>query len=152
VDLRLLGSDVAHQAVHLWQYAYSVGNGGFSLRKVAKMREVLANLASKADRYRKGEISAHHEDMFFCVEANRYRRRLRIPSWRKAAHFAWELNPRIAAAVTKGSLPFGCHAWDKLHRDDWRPIFAELGLSIDRLLNDPRADDLRSDSRASTNA
>lgn len=121
--------------MHYTQYAYCVGNGGFSLRKVATMRAVLAELSHRAERYRQGPAHIHHEDLFFCVEANRYRDRVRIPSWREAVEFAWELEPNVAAQATGGKLPFGCHAWNKLHRDAWRPIFARIGMEIDALLD-----------------
>jgi hypothetical protein len=121
--------------MHYAQYAYSVGNGGFSLRRVAKMREVLAQLPAQADRYRRGDPAIHHEDLFFCVEANRFVTRVNTPGWREAAHFAWELQPSIAALLTKGELPFGCHGWNKLHRIEWQTIFSGAGLPTTDLLS-----------------
>jgi Protein of unknown function (DUF5672) len=98
------------------------------------MRRVLAELDQRAERHRYAVIASGHEDVFFSVEANRFSTRVRIPDLRESAHFSWETNPKAAAHLTNGELPFGCHAWDKLHRDDWRPIFARLGYSIDSLL------------------
>jgi hypothetical protein len=98
------------------------------------MRRVLAELDQLAEGYRLAVASRWHEDIFFSVEANRYRKRIRIPNARESARFSWETNPRVAARLTRGKLPFGCHAWDKLHRNAWRPIFARLGYSIDSLL------------------
>jgi len=120
--------------MHYRQYAYSVGNGGFSLRRIARMRKVLAELATKAEEYRRGDATTHHEDLFFCVEANRYWNRVRIPALREAAQFAWELHPQVAATLTNGELPFGCHGWDKLHHEEWRAIFGRIGVSLDDLL------------------
>jgi hypothetical protein len=122
--------------MHYTQYAYSVGNGGFSLRRVSKMREVLARLSTQADRYRRGDPAIHHEDLFFCVEANRFLTRVSTPGMREAAHFAWELQPSVAAQLTKGQLPFGCHGWNKLHRNEWRAVFGRAGLPGDELLSD----------------
>jgi hypothetical protein len=120
--------------MHYTQYAYSSGNGGFSLRRVARMREVLAKLHIQAETYRRGDLSGHHEDLFFCVEANRYWNRVQIPDLREAAHFAWELQPLAASTLTHGQLPFGAHGWDKLHRDEWRPFFQRSGVALDELL------------------
>lgn len=126
--------------MHYTQYAYSVGNGGFSLRRISTMRNVLATMPTEAERYRRGDAASHHEDLFFCVEANRFGNRVRVPGLREGAHFAWELHPQAAAKLTRGELPFGCHGWDKLHRDEWRPIFARFGLSIDALLSAATSD------------
>lgn len=126
--------DPAHGSTHGAQYMYAVGNGGFSLRRVARMREVLRSLASTAQRYRQAGQLFANEDIFFSVAANRFRRRVRVPDFREAAGFAWELQPALARSLNQGRLPFGCHAWNKLHRDDWRPIFAGLGHDLDRLL------------------
>jgi len=116
------------------QFTYSAGNGGFSLRRIAAMRRALAELDQRAERYRLAATRGWQEDIFFSIEANRYRTHIRIPDAREAAHFSWETNPGVAAQLTKGALPFGCHGWNKLHRDDWRPIFARLGYSIDSIL------------------
>jgi hypothetical protein len=124
---RVRGTDHASKP----QFAYAAGNGGFSLRRVSAMRRVLAELGQRAERYR---LRGRHEDIFFSAEANRYRTRIRIPDARESARFAWETNPDAAAELTGGALPFGCHGWNKLHRDVWRPIFARLGYSIDSLL------------------
>lgn len=116
------------------QFAYSTGNGGFSLRRVSAMRRVLANLSRRAERYRLGRARSWHEDIFFSVEANRYCTHIRLPSVRESVYFSWETNPAAASQLTQGVLPFGCHGWNKLHRDEWRPIFASLGYAIDSLL------------------
>ena len=116
------------------QLSYSVGNGGHSLRRVARLRAVLAALPQRAEPYRRRTRRVWAEDIFFAVEANRYRRRIRTPSVKEAVKFAWETRPALAAQLNAGELPFGCHAWDKLHRDEWRTIFASLGYSLDELL------------------
>ena len=121
-------------AIHGGQYMYAVGNGGFSLRRVSTMRSVLQRMPSAADRYRAIDGRTHYEDIFFTIEANRYLPRVRVPSFREAAGFAWELQPEQARALNHGKLPFGCHAWNKLHADEWRPVFAALGYRLDDLV------------------
>jgi hypothetical protein len=119
---------------HRAQYEYASGNGGFSLRRVETMRNTLRLLADRAERYRRASYrDGFPEDFFFCVEANRYRRRVRLPGLREALRFAWEANPALALRLNDGELPFGCHAWNKLHRDEWTPIFAKLGIDPDRI-------------------
>lgn len=124
---------------HHAQQHYSCGNGGFSLRRIDRMREVLKCMAKRAEPYRLGRRTPWAEDIFFSIEVNRYRRHLRIPRFETAAQFAWETFPNVASYFTDGELPFGCHAFNKLHRDDWRPIFARLGFSLDALVEKPSA-------------
>lgn len=119
---------------HHAQYDYVAGNGGFSLRRVSKMRTVLKDLANRAERYRQGSHYTYNEDIFFCIEANRYRRRVKLPPLKEAVQFAWESHPCLAAQLNHDRLPFGCHAWNRLHRDEWRGIFQRLGYSLDELL------------------
>lgn len=126
--------DARSHGVHGAQYMYAVGNGGFSLRRVASMRATIAALPQLAQSYRRSGQLFANEDMFFSVAANRFRQRVKVPDFREAAGFAWELQPAVARALNGGQLPFGCHAWNKLHRDDWRPIFASFGHRLDALV------------------
>jgi len=128
--------DPHHGGTHHAQYDYAVGNGGFSLRRVEGLRKVLRDHRRRLARYIDYGHFTEGEDLFFCVEANRYRRRVRTPGLREAAAFAWESHPAAAAAITGGRLPFGCHGWNRLHRDDWRPIFARFGIALDELLQE----------------
>jgi hypothetical protein len=120
--------------IHRSQYMYSVGNGGFSLRRVSAMREVLRSLHSRAEEYRRTDGGFHNEDVFYCIEANRFVNRIKVPGIREASAFSWEHQPTVAAKLSGGKLPFGCHGFNKLHRDEWRPIFSRLGYSLDDLL------------------
>lgn len=119
------------------QYFYSVGNGGFSLRRVSAMRRALRTLAKQADEYRRQNTPICNEDIFFSIEANRLLQHVATPDYRTACGFSWELQPREAARINGGQLPFGCHGWNKLHRDEWRPIFAREGLVLDEVLGEP---------------
>jgi len=126
--------DPAAQGAHKGQYMYAVGNGGLSLRRIAAMRSVLKALPAQAEAYRRIDGKVHHEDMFFSIEANRYLPRVKVPSFREAAGFAWEQQPAVARELNNGQLPFGCHGWNKLHADEWRPVFASYGHSLDELI------------------
>jgi Protein of unknown function (DUF5672) len=117
------------------QYFYGVGNGGFSLRRITAMRRTLRELQSQAAEYRLQNTALCNEDLFFSIEANRFSQHLRLPSYKVASKFAWETEPSKAAAMNRGRLPFGCHGWNKLHREEWRPVFAQLGYSIDAVLD-----------------
>lgn len=131
---RLTNRQYRHgQGDHHAQQHYAAGNGGFSLRRIAALRTVLRRLPERAEPYRQGTRTPWAEDLFFCVEANRYRELVRVPGFRESLAFAWETYPDVAARCCDVALPFGCHAWDKLHRAQWRPVFASFGIDIDAL-------------------
>jgi hypothetical protein len=132
---RLLNrKDRSGAGLHHAQYDFCSGNGGFSLRRITAMRQVLHDLPARLRPYLEYGHYSHGEDIFFSVEANRYRTRITTPPLTQAVQFAWESHPDTAAVLNGNNLPFGCHGWDKLHRASWRPIFAQLGYDLDTLL------------------
>lgn len=134
IDKKQNYGNIAHDG----QLHYSAGNGGFSLRRISKMQAVLRILHTKADEYRSATRMPWGEDTFFSVEPNRYWNRLKIPEAKVAACFSWESNPMMAAQICKLDLPFGCHAWDSLHTEEWRPVFKQLGYDLELLLDENR--------------
>lgn len=106
-----------------------VGNGGFSLRSVAKFAALCDELSPVINSYLNHNQYQFNEDIFWSVETNRGKKRLEIPGWRTALKFAFEIAPERARNLNNGNLPFGCHAWDR-NIDYWRPIFRELGYSV----------------------
>jgi hypothetical protein len=103
----------------------AVGNGGFSLRRVAAFLDVLA---AAGERYPRRWVSGRtdsrfeaHEDLFWSFEAQRFRPEFRIASVEEALRFAFELEPRRAFELAGGRLPFGVHAWARYDRTFWEP-------------------------------
>ncbi|MGF1532467.1 MAG: DUF5672 family protein [Bernardetiaceae bacterium] len=84
-----------------------VGNGGLSLRRVRTHLWATRYLGWLTRRFPK------NEDIFWCYYP--YRR----PSCSEALHFAFDLAPRKAFALTQGKLPFGCHAWQRHDPEFW---------------------------------
>lgn len=113
------------------QFYNKVGNGGFSLRCVEKFYSICKERKQMIEYY--NENNAHHyfnEDVFWSLEVNRSRKVLKIPGYRTALHFSFEHRPEYALQkITKGALPFGCHAWD-LFPGFWNPIIRKEGYSI----------------------
>lgn len=108
-----------------------VGNGGLSLRRIPALLRALNTNQRKLDLYRNANRHEFNEDVFWGVEVNRHWPVLRIPSYRRALHFAIEFFPAWAVThYNNGKLPFGCHAWDIHGLDFWRPIFARYGHRI----------------------
>ena len=104
----------------------TVGNGGFSLRRIEKIRHLIAKNQVKIEKYL-GLASSHsgyNEDAFLAVELNRYAKQLAIPDWEEALHFAIEHQPEKSIKQI-GGLPFGCHAWDIYETNFWRKYIFE---------------------------
>lgn len=91
-----------------------VGNGGFSLRRVEKMRDACNTL-----RWWARNMLDFPEDVFWSNIASRLAG-LRIPDLRVALRFAFDDSPERCLALNQGQLPFGCHAWNTTHLDFWR--------------------------------
>ncbi|MEJ7557198.1 MAG: DUF5672 family protein [Pedobacter sp.] len=111
------------------QFENRVGNGGFSLRKVSRFYAICKQEEKMIDLYNGREEYQFAEDVFWSIEVNRHKNRLKIPNFKTAVYFAFENNPSDALGLTKGAMPFGCHAWDR-HLNFWEPIFKELGVSL----------------------
>jgi hypothetical protein len=111
------------------QLAGRVGNGGFSLRKIAVLIKYATEYKSLIDHYCSLRHPWFNEDIFWSIELNRKKKQIKIPGLKKALRFAIETRPQKALNINKNELPFGCHAWDK-HADFWRPFFKAKGYKI----------------------
>lgn len=106
-----------------------VGNGGFSLRRVAKFYQISTEMTQQISFYLDQNSHYFNEDIFWSIEVNRQEKKLRIPSVQKGLQFAFETPPVKAKYLNSTNLPFGCHAWDK-NANYWRPVFDALGVKI----------------------
>lgn len=103
----------------------SVGNGGFSLRRVDTALAVLASMQrSLYDTFAQGLIATPglHEDIFWSFHAPKFMDEYRIPTPRGALQFAFETEPRYCYRENGNRLPFGCHGWLTYERDFWEPF------------------------------
>jgi len=101
-----------------------VGNGGFSMRKVATMIEVLTRFRAVAEKW------PFNEDVFWAVAVPNLFPAFKVPPIEVAMEFAFESKPSKCYAATNGRLPFGCHDWWRQDIDFWRPFFKERGYHI----------------------
>jgi hypothetical protein len=111
------------------QFDNKVGNGGFSLRRVSKFKDLSLKMRPQILKYLERDEHEFHEDAFWSIEVNRKKRILNIPDYKAGLKFSFELAPELALRLNNNELPFGCHAWN-LHLDFWRPIFKEQGYTI----------------------
>lgn len=135
-----------------------VGNGGFSLRKIADCRKVLARvhwmyvlrqtMGSKLfKQFRKAGVfnqifgirsqehlmrflnaDTIHEDIAWGMWASEMFKDFYVPIPQQAMHFSFEMHPSYLYNLTKRKLPFGCHAWEK-----YEPVFWKEHISAARL-------------------
>jgi hypothetical protein len=103
----------------------TVGNGGFSLRKVDAALAVLTSAKrSLYSIFVQGLVATPglHEDIFWSFHAPKFVDEYRIPAPREALQFAFETAPRYCYRENGNRLPFGCHGWDRFERDFWEPF------------------------------
>lgn len=112
-----------------YQLHNQVGNGGFSLRRIQKFMEIAGEASVVKDKYLSEADHRFNEDVFWGVEVNRRRNRLRIPDVFTALEFAVENKLEKSFLMLGHKQPFGCHAWN-LHKPFWRETFARLGYTI----------------------
>lgn len=95
-----------------WCYN-KVGNGGLSLRKVAKMIYITRKYKEQIKQC-KLECNGHiyPEDIWLVWEL-RKEDTLSTPHWKEALKFAVEREPEYSYKINGNELPFGCHAFNR---------------------------------------
>ena len=136
-----------------------VGNGGFSLRKISHCIEVLESskkvfslkstirtqkgygnrnfvwhgFKDHLKAYRFNELHSateFNEDKILVNAVNRFDF-FTIPEPELACDFAFERFPEYLFELNSNKLPFGCHAWWTYDINFYKPIFADIGYTID---------------------
>lgn len=99
---------------HRQQCFYKVGNGGLSLRKTATHYKFTLEKQAIIQKYLKNvsKSSLFNEDVFWGMEATKDKG-YRVPTWREALLFSFDLFPEVAYKYSGEKLPFGCHRWNK---------------------------------------
>lgn len=93
-----------------------VGNGGLSLRRGRRIRELLCEFP---DALVDWVVRGDPEDLYISI-AGSVSRDFVLPSVFTAAHFSHECNPSLINSMIGGAMPFGCHAWGYYEPDFWR--------------------------------
>ena len=105
--IRLLKLQPIHNnRLHSAHLFHNVGNGGFCLRRISKMKEIMERNQDLIKSVR----GKHErmEDVFISIILKK-KEKLNIPNWRKALYFSFEKAPAWCLHLTKGIFPFGCH-------------------------------------------
>ena len=112
---------------------FKVGNGGFSLRKVDAMKNIVSSL--KEDivfclQHKDGR-RYHQEDVFISIYAPTRIAGIKIPEYTEAVGFSMDRKPHLAYKINNNQLPFACHGFNKSKvKAFWKPIIT----SFDTLL------------------
>ena len=86
-----------------------VGNGGFSLRRIAACRQLLAEFPEEVTWFRQ---NGRGEDQFFAA-FGQLSQQFVLPTLRVAADFAWEVSLPRMHALCQGQLPMAIHGYYK---------------------------------------
>ncbi|MEY3100565.1 MAG: hypothetical protein RIS63_1467 [Bacteroidota bacterium] len=136
-----------------------VGNGGFSLRRIADFRRVLRGWRYLPNNHHfaphkllqplvwfkhrllyawnRPPLQYHNnEDLFWGMIVPRHCEFFTLPTAEEALAFAFEAAPEACYHHLGQVLPLGCHAWEKFEPEFWRKLGSQ-GIAGDlRLSND----------------
>jgi hypothetical protein len=104
----------------------TVGNGGLSLRRIAKCRSLLREFAVEIDVFKHTGSS---EDLFFAVMGN-LSNDFVLPNEVTASRFSMEGWPAYYRQINGGHMPMGAHAWMKNEIDFWRSVLGEVPARV----------------------
>jgi len=126
-----------------------IGNGGFSLRKIKPLLNILhknqkfeklthmLSVDSSIRRVIKNyfdyknsiefylENFKEYEDIFWAKHARYFDEKFKTPAPSEALKFSFECNPHILYKMNNEQLPFGCHAWDRYNYEFWKQFIRE---------------------------
>ena len=116
-----------------------VGNGGFSLRKIAACHKLLKEV-SVLPGYQ-FTLGVFNEDTFFSLAGILKDIDFSVAPVEVANLFSMEWYPDHHVKKLHGDLPFGCHGWTKFSADFYVELFARLGYDLRPFRNQMKTDD-----------
>lgn len=111
---------------------FKSGNGGLSIRNPGLFIKMIDKFEKNGilEKYKSPKDYFYWEDIFWSIEVNKYLKYLKIPGFKEAVKFSFELRPSICYELNNRSLPFGCHAWAKYEIDFWKPFIEKYGYRL----------------------
>lgn len=94
-----------HKFLLKGRFIKTVGNGGFSLRKVSSFINNLVFFQKAARNW------SAYEDSFYSHYVGSFNPFFRIPDKKTALKFSFDQFPDRAFRLNNFEIPFGCHAW-----------------------------------------
>ncbi len=112
----------------------SVGNGGFSLRKISSAIRVLEQreyvFSKRPQAWEGNRFLDGAEDLFFSFCANLPEMDFHVPDFLTALDFGVEWNVGHAYQRMPAWLPFGTHGWYLIGYQHWKPIIENFGYVL----------------------
>lgn len=108
---------------------FKVGNGGFSLRKVNTMKNIVSSLKEEIIFFinHKDGRRYYQEDVFISIYAPSRIQGIKIPEYKEAVGFSMDRKPNLAYKMNNCQLPFACHGFNKSKvRKFWKPIITRF--------------------------
>ena len=137
-----------HRFLHITE-PVRVGNGGFSLRKIKKMYElvlhrdeIIARLPWEAKRR-----IYQAEDWFFGYCGAKKILGMRVPNVNNALKFSYEHDVSNCFAKMSIELPFGCHDWYRFNFYAWKPFIEGFGYRLPETMPSISTQELRMKSK-----
>lgn len=117
---------------------FLVGNGGFSLRRTETFLKILKDHPKRVENFNRrsaeflarGIFTAGHEDNFWGLHVPAFFKGFKVPGFREALKFSFEVGPELCYEKNGGRLPFGCHGWQKHGPDFWAPFVRQYGHAV----------------------
>ena len=116
-----------------------VGNGGFSLRKVAACHKLLDE-TSRWSTW-KYILDNASEDAFFALCEVKKEYDFNVAPVEVADLFSMDYYPDRHVKKLRGGLPFGCHDWTKYSADFYVELFAQFGYDLRPFRDQMKTDD-----------
>jgi len=92
-----------------------------SPRRLIKRVSRFNNVRLEMSRWHLRPDGTKNEDHFWSDRAKHYMPEFKVASLEDGLRFAFEVAPRKCLELTRGQLPFGCHAWPRYDRSFWEP-------------------------------
>ena len=118
------------------KYRFNVGNGGFSLRKIADFVNILKKHQDEVSEW------TANEDVFFAYVGRVYQNEFKVAPFRVAMQFAFEFSAKRLYRKNNRQLPFGCHAWIKFGKDIYLDLFRSVNVDIDEYKDLLKSEDI----------
>lgn len=129
-----IGAPVS-RSVSVWRpLKKRIGNGGFSLRKVKKCRDLCQRkddiFALQPNLWKENQFILW-EDVYFGFAGSLPNLGFQTPGYKVAQSFAVEHDGgRVYKKIRSGWRPFGCHAWGQSDYWFWKPLIEEFGYKL----------------------
>ncbi len=136
----------------------SVGNSGFSLRKIKPIQKVLKSMHGRnpldtdnsitnllrvylkiplrrlmsltGENYNVVKDYWLSEDRFFSLAVPLVYKDFRVAPISDAVKFSFELKPERLYEINNNQLPMGCHAWWRYNLSFWKPFIERFGYRV----------------------